>query len=393
MKLLLVENYLADQQESMLRFGAMLKSGLRERGVSVRSWSPKVVFGGNGSLSSAAKWLGYIDKFVLSRASLKHAAKWADVVHITDHSNAVYGPLAGGRPVLVTCHDLLAIRNALGELPEQKVKLTGKLLQRWILSSIAKASRVVCVSATTQNDLSRLAPSLNGRTEVVWNGLNHPYERKDLSAMKSTVKAAFVKRQIKQPSKFIFHIGGNQWYKNRTFVIQVFGKLLELTRNRDLSLVMAGKDPMPEMRALVDQCGLKEQVIWLGPVENKELEALYHAAEFLLFPSLAEGFGWPIAEALACGCAVVTTDRAPMNEVGGPVSLYLDPSDLIDSARRLANTIQSSELKTPEAVALRLSWADRFQASTMLDSYQRVYALLQAAGRKPLRSASIGRWD
>ena len=387
MKLLLVENYRADQQESMLRFSGMLKSGLRDRGVSVRSWCPAVVLGGNGSSSARAKWLGYVDKYVLARASLKRAAKWADVVHIVDHSNAIYAPLVGARPVVVTCHDLLAVRSALGELSGQKAKWSGKLLQRWILASIAKASRVVCVSDTTQNDVSRLAPSLEGRTEVVWNGLNYPYQRRDVPATKSAVKATFLKRQIKQPVKFLFHIGGNQWYKNRAFAIHVFHKLRELTQNRELSLVMAGKDPTPEMLSLVAQYGLEEQVIWLGPLANNELEALYHVAECLFFPSLAEGFGWPIAEALACGCAVVTSDRAPMNEVGGPACLYIDPCDVFGSVRLLAKHLQSSELKSESTVALRLAWAARFRASTMLDSYQRVYAQLQATGIKPLRSA------
>lgn len=376
MKLLLVENYHADQQESMLRFSSMLKSGLRDRGISVRSWSPPVVLGGNGSSSARAKWLGYFDKYVFSRASLKRAAKWADVVHIVDHSNAVYVPLVGPRPVIVTCHDLLAVRSALGEFSGQNVKWSGKLLQRWILSSISKSSRVVCVSNTTQNDMSRLAPSLEGRTEMVWNGLNYAYQRGDVSKMRLVVKAAFLKRQIQQPAKFLFHIGGNQWYKNRAFVIRVFDKLLELTQNKDLSLVMAGKHPTPEIRALVEQYGLEGRVIWLGTLDNNELEALYHVAECLFFPSLAEGFGWPIAEALACGCAVVTSNRAPMNEVGGSACLYIDPCDVISSARLLASTIQSSDLKAEKAVALRLSWAARFQASTMLDSYQRVYEQL-----------------
>ncbi|WP_198660029.1 glycosyltransferase [Acidithiobacillus ferrivorans] len=69
-----------------------------------------------------------------------------------------------------------------------------------------------------------------------------------------------------------------------------------------------------------------------GPVDNENLRALYSGAALLLFPSLQEGFGWPIVEAQACGCLVATTNRAPMTAVGGQGDIYFDVSDACGAA-------------------------------------------------------------
>ena len=73
--------------------------------------------------------------------------------------------------------------------------------------------------------------------------------------------------------------------------------------------------------------GLRDRVIELTNITNEDLRALYSKATALLFPSLREGFGWPIIEAQACGCPVFTSDRVPMTEVGGDAAIYLDPTD------------------------------------------------------------------
>jgi glycosyltransferase involved in cell wall biosynthesis len=125
-----------------------------------------------------------------------------------------------------------------------------------------------------------------------------------------------------------------------------------------------------------------ESPVWfLDEVGDEELRALYSAAEALLFPSLEEGFGWPIVEAQACGCPVITTHKAPMTEVGGEGPLYLEEAEVSGSdaggLQRGSERI-SALLGEPDGVRERRRAAGfanvrRFSAEKMLREYVALY--------------------
>src|SRR5207302_11171564 len=109
MRILLVGNYEPTRQKSMQRFADLLEQGFKTAGHETRIIRPPVKAGKIVLRYPLGKWLGYADQFVFFPKLLKTAARWADVVHICDHSNAVYVKYLQDRPHLVTCHDLLAI--------------------------------------------------------------------------------------------------------------------------------------------------------------------------------------------------------------------------------------------------------------------------------------------
>src|SRR4051812_39837501 len=122
---LLIGNYPADQQQSMQRFGGLMLSGLTSSGIAAQLISPPAMLG-RMPLPVIRKWLGYIDKYVLFPFTLrKHLASRPDIIHICDHSNAVYVRQCAGAPVVVTCHDLLAVRGGIGEETDCPASLTG----------------------------------------------------------------------------------------------------------------------------------------------------------------------------------------------------------------------------------------------------------------------------
>ena len=331
MKVLLVGNYPTDAQESMGRFADVLAEQLPLRGVAVERICPAPKIGRlRPSADGIGKWLGYVDKFVffpaLLRKRVQHLRPWS-IVHICDHSNAVYLPLLEGVPHLVTCHDLLAIRSALGEFPGHSVGTTGRLYQRLILKGLNSTRNAACVSTATARDLSRLTESASRHVAVVHNGLNYPYSR----LPEATVAARLTRlaqRSAKGsftdlPEGFILHVGGNQWYKNREGVIQIYSRLREKMSSPPL-LVMVGKPFTPAMRQMISAHNLGNRVVELNGVSNEDLQALYCAARLLLFPSSHEGFGWPIVEAQACGCPVVIARREPMTEIGGGAAVFFE---------------------------------------------------------------------
>lgn len=113
LRVLLVANYVADGQPSMQRFANALHEELATRGVEVETWRPSAIVGGQSMARGGLhKWLGYADKYLLSpprlRKAVRDRARPATVVHVCDHSNAVYVPWIRHLPHVVTCHDLLA---------------------------------------------------------------------------------------------------------------------------------------------------------------------------------------------------------------------------------------------------------------------------------------------
>jgi glycosyltransferase involved in cell wall biosynthesis len=367
LKILLVGNYENLRQQSMQRFAEMLREGLTAAGHEVWLVRPPVWLGRlRRGETGLAKWIGYFDRFLLYPPQLRRQIRWADVVHICDQANAVYVRYLRGKPHLVTCHDMLAIRAALGEIPESPTGWTGRLYQRWILRGLRKALAVACVSGQSAEELQRAAGLPEARVTVVHNALNYPY--RPMAAAEAETHLQALDLEPAQP--FFVHVGGNQWYKNRSGVLRLFAELIKHPAFARHRLVMAGKPWTDEMRVLCTELKLDDRVDECADVANEQLRALYARAEALLFPSLAEGFGWPIAEAQACGCPVVTTGRPPMNEVGGEAAIYIDPADPAGAAGRIAAALTERERWRTASVEN----AARFSTHAMVEGYLQCYA-------------------
>ncbi|MEW6611896.1 MAG: glycosyltransferase [Pseudomonadota bacterium] len=367
MKVLLLANYRPDGQESMQRFADMLSDGLTQHGHEVRVLRPEPrLLQAGGTPKKLEKWLGYVDKLVLFPSVLREAARWADIVHICDHSNAFYVKYLDGRHHLVTCHDMLAIRSAMGEIPQNRTRWSGRVQQRMILRGLRAAQHIACVSRQTQSEVQRIVQRPEGDTTLVYNGLNYPYAPMGWAAADQRLG----KLLGAAPGPFFLHVGGNNWYKNRPGVLKIFRRLAVMPQFREHRLLMVGKPWTPAMRQYVHAHGLAERVLEIHNVDNEDLRACYSRASALLFPSLQEGFGWPIVEAQACGCPVVTSQRAPMTEVGGSAAVYIDPEQ-----PEAAAGIIVSRLAAAEAIRQAgLKNAQRFSPDGMITSYIRLYA-------------------
>jgi glycosyltransferase involved in cell wall biosynthesis len=365
MRVLLVGNYESDGQESMQRFAAFMARGLRQAGHEARIVRPRALLGVlHPSGKGFGKWLGYLDKFGSFPFVLKSEIEWADVVHICDHSNSFYTKYLRLVPHIVTCHDLLAVRSALGEIPQNPTRWTGRELQRLILKGLTKAQHIACVSDATRSDLLRIADIREQRVSRVYNSLNYPY-----SPMEKYEAVRRLRKLCVDPSRlFLLHVGGNQWYKNRLGVLRIFSTLRNLTGSQTLTLVMVGKPWTAEMRQFILENRMTDVTLELTAVADEDLRALYSTATMMLFPSLQEGFGWPIVEAQACGCPVATSRRCPMNEVAGDAAIYIDPENSDSSAVIVKQALDKVVSMRESSIAN----AARFR-SGMIDSYLSLY--------------------
>jgi glycosyltransferase involved in cell wall biosynthesis len=371
---LLIGNYPVDQQQSMQRFATMMTRGLAAAGVPAEVIFPqpflgRVQFAGR----FVAKWLGYLDKFVFFPRELKRKlSAGCDLVHICDHSNAMYQAHVRHRPVVVTCHDLLAVRGALGEDTDCAASPTGKVLQRWIVSGLRQVSAVACASPATLRDAERIIGQKEGRPQLllIKHGLNFPYRKQSPTVARDHLSrvAGF------DPDRpFALHVGSNSRMKNRDGALRIFA----LTKNDwPGQMVFAGQKLTPELRSLGKELGVQECVVEIEEPPNETLEALYSSALVLLYPSRFEGFGWPIIEAQSCACPVICSDREPMSEVGGDAALTVDVDDEPAAARALLRLTDPNERARWSEKSLHN--AQRFQAPEMIGRYLALYRSLGA---------------
>jgi len=322
MKVLLISNYPPDAQESMLRYADMLEDALCSRGVMVETVFPPPVLGRPSWLHGPwKKWAGYLDKYIFAFPYLRKKAAAVDVIHICDHSNAMYLKCAGKKPCLITCHDLIAVFSARGKYPGVRVGKMGRLLQNWIAGSLMQAKNIVCVSQKTLQDVKELCAHAPQNLEVIY----HPLHWKYAPASREAIEAEKAKCGLTVHDEYFFHVGNNHWYKNRLGVMRIFSELRKFPRFQNARLVLAGKPWTREMRDFAQRMDLLDALVERVDISNEELQALYSGAVALLFPSLEEGFGWPLLEAQACGCPVITSNRPPMTEIAGTAAIYIDP--------------------------------------------------------------------
>lgn len=362
MRILLVANYAPDGQKSMARYAGLLDAELRKRGFATELIRP-VPFAVRlvGRDSRLFRWLAYLDKFVFFPPRLWLHARHADVVHVCDHSNSPYLRWTGSAPNLITAHDALAIRSGLGQFPQNPTRWSGVRLQRWILRGLAHAGRIVCVSQKTRQDFESLLPA--GPTMmVIPNPLSrgfHPARAEDTAALRQSLGIA-------PQEEYLLHVGKDSWYKNRPGVLRIFAELRKLSRFHRTRLVMAGTPLPPALHKIAEDLG---GVVECVDLPDSQLRALYTGALALLFPSLEEGFGWPILEAQACGCPVITSARPPMSEVAGGAAILIDPEDPVSAAQVIAARIDDRE-------ALRqagLENARAYSIETAMGQYCEVY--------------------
>ncbi|MBW4686010.1 MAG: glycosyltransferase family 4 protein [Komarekiella atlantica HA4396-MV6] len=366
MKILLIGNYQPDAIQSMDLFSVMLENHLIQFGHQVRVIRPIPYLGSLHLFPNVfKKWFGYIDKLIIFPLNLRSVISWADVVHICDHGNAIYARYLQNIPHIVTCHDLLAIRSGLGEFLEYKTGWTGKILQQMIVKGLNQAQKVACISEQTRNDLIRFSTLDEKAVTLIPVGLNYPYSPMAALEAKQRLKAL----GISQDCRFILHVGANHWYKNRLGVLAIFYQLI--LKQSEWYLVMVGKPMTDEMHKFIQSHNLSQKVIELVEIEHENLRALYSSATALLFPSLQEGFGWPIIEAQACGCPVFTSNRPPMNDVGGEAAVYIDPNNHEDTVEKIVSSLSKLEMFKSKGFIN----SQRFTAQNMVYQYIELYQL------------------
>jgi len=373
------------RSQSMPRFARMLQEAYTQRGHEVTVWSPQARMYLCVPAGPFEKWAGYIDQYLLFPLWVKWQLlrQPIDTLFVfCDQALGPWVPLVCRRPHVVHAHDLLALRSALGEIPENPTSWTGKLYQRYIRQGFSKAKCFISISQKTQDDLHRVGHVAPNISEVVYNGLNYPYAPLD----PNQARAILANAGLPVPSQgMLLHVSGGQWYKNQAGVIALYAAYAK-NKSAPLELWCIGPQPNAAVQAAISNLPNGRIHFYQG-LSNEALAAAYSLAHVFILPSLAEGFGWPIIEAQACGCPVLTTEAPPMTEVGASAARYLplrrDSESLDTWASAGAVEIEKLLALQPDAkqklAHMGIDNAARFNADTAIASYLRIYQQVLSA--------------
>lgn len=248
------------------------------------------------------------------------------------HAPAFAGPLRAPCPQVITVHDLSFLRH-----PEFFRRGNRHYLSTLTGPSCRRAAAVIAVSRFTAAEVTALLGVPEARIHVVYHGIEPRY--RPLPAD----EVARFRAEKGLPARFILHMGTLEPRKNLLRLVQAFA----LLNAPELHLVLAGGRGWfyETLFAEVERLGLRERVLFPGYVAAEEQVLWYNSAAIFAYPSLYEGFGFPVAEALACGTPTVTSTAASLPEVAGEAALTVSPEDEVALAQALRQLLDDAALR------------------------------------------------
>ena len=295
-----------------------------------------------------------------------------DVVHLL---SGIPLRLNDAIPSIVTVHDLGALKG--GSLHPLHRRLVHRL---FLGRTLRRFDVIVCDSETTRKDLATRYPSLLNRTRVIPLGVGHPFMPREAS-MPSIDPAA---TPPSTPGPFILALGPPDRRKNVAGVIEAYRLLRAGGFTPRLVIAGGGGELDRAVRRMVAQKRLEGEVVFTGALPDEGLAELYRHARVFVYPSLWEGFGLPILEAMSCGCPVVTSGRGATAETAGAAAVLVDPRNHEQIAAAVASLCEDSE-RRDRYVSMGRDRVTRFSWNRCGEETLKVYLELLKRGGGRLR--------
>lgn len=247
------------------------------------------------------------------------------------HSMAFVTPLFSPIPAVVTVFDLSFMHK-----PESFPSVQRNYLATQTRRSCRRARRVITISQSARDDVHRFFDVPLSRIDVIYPGVDEQYR----PATAAQIDA--FRRRKGLPSRYILHVGTLQPRKNLPRLVEAFSRLADTA----VHLVFVGGKGWlyEEIFQRVAALNLTDRVHFAGYAPDEELPLWYAAADLFVFPSVYEGFGMPVVEAMACGAPVLAANAASIPEAVGSAGQLFDPHDVDDLARRMANVLNNDAL-------------------------------------------------
>ncbi len=356
--------FASDGRLSMDIYADSLESAMKHTNIQVSSFTPVSSFETYANNAHVMRFLRYWQyPRMVSTVN-------ADIHHVLDHGYAHLHPKLNAGKSCVTVHDLIPLLRWKGVIDDPELKRTPR--KPWLnlksLSYLKYFDRVIAASHNTKADLIKYLELPDDRVVVippVINSVYKPFDEAEVSQFAAKYKL--------DRSRIWIMITGREFYKNHIASLKTLKHLINSGKH-DVHMIKTGAHSK-EFDDSVSQLGLDDRVTQLFLSGPEELALLYNYVDCVLFPSLYEGFGMPVVEALACGTPVVSSDSASLPEVGGKLSLRANAHDV----EKLADKVISAVSDNGVSKMVRQDgpdWVRQFRAPAVARQYEDLYSEL-----------------
>jgi alpha-1,3-rhamnosyl/mannosyltransferase len=250
------------------------------------------------------------------------------------HSPYYLMPYRPGIPTVLTVYDLIPLQ--FPQHVSARVRLVFRLS---MILALKAANQVIAISDSTRRDFIRYFPQSQEKIQVIplaAEGKFHPPSKEEIRR---------VRKRFSLPDKYVLYLGINKPHKNLVNLVKAWVQIVDDFPTNSEKLVIAGAwdDRYPEAKLLASDLNLKQDILFLGSIAEEDLPGIYGGARLFVFPSLYEGFGLPVLEALACGTPVACSRVSSLPEVAGDAAVYFDPNDPDNIAEVLIYSLENKD--------------------------------------------------
>jgi glycosyltransferase involved in cell wall biosynthesis len=207
--------------------------------------------------------------------------------------------------------------------------------------NIKRAYKVLTVSEFSRQDIIKHYLVPDNKVKAISNGVNRIFK-----SMPDLEKARAVLNGYNIFGKFILFVGRINSRKNVIALIKAFNNLKNSSKISHKLIIIGKNDFLSEViKNEIKNCLHKNEIIMLGYVLEEHLPSFYNLADLFVYPSLYEGFGLPVLEAMSCGCPVITSKNSSLPEVAGAAGILIDPLNVEELANAMMKVINNSEFR------------------------------------------------
>ncbi|WNB92507.1 glycosyltransferase family 1 protein [Bacillus sp. NEB1478] len=283
-------------------------------------------------------------------------------------------------PLLVKKNTIFTVFDATMWKYVHTLSLKNRLYMKPLTNrGIKIANKIITISNSSKNDLEEMFP---GEKEKITNsGISIS---KNFFPEKNKILLSKIKTKYQLPTNFFLTVGSLEPRKNLVFLIESFIEFKKQNKN-NYKLVITGRNAWgkSEIFEMVQSHNMNSEIIFTGYVSDNELRSLYSLSDYFVFPSIYEGFGLPVLEAMACGTPVIISNSSSLPEVGGDAAIYFNPKSKESLITALLGVINESynyrelQRKCLERQT-HFSWNE--VAHKINEEYKRVYNKITIGG-------------
>lgn len=236
---------------------------------------------------------------------------------------------------IITVHDLFFFKS-----PDSTVREMRRDFPAKVAYSIERADGIICPSNFTKYEILKLFKCKEEKIRVIPHGVDEKFKREPEEGEVERVKSKY-----SLPPRFILFVGNIEPRKNLEVLIDAFNVFKEELKDYKLLVVGEKVFGFEKIKKKIERMKMERDIIFTGYVENEELPIIYRLSSLFVFPSLEEGFGLPVLEAMASSVPVLASNTSSIPEVAGDCALYFSPYSPFDIAEKLKLVLKNESLR------------------------------------------------